>query len=246
MFYLINSLWNYTCLFKKLYANYSSLINKNKDEIEDTEINKMVQELIPYIDRCGCVCIKFTQWLTPMLEMVFNPTNKHPYWLRIREKYYENCVDHSLNYTLSLYEREFGHKFNSRYEVIDIIGSGSIGQVYKIKSKETNHFYAMKVFHPNVKYDMWLFKYIVSKLLSYNTILDKINQVLPMNIVEFIDDFEKQTDMYLEANNLLRLSDNYKDNEYIHIPRLIGFSENILLMTYEEGSSIDDLYISDY
>ena len=44
------------------------------------------------------------------------------------------------------------------YEIIDIIGSGSIGQVYKIKCKKSNKYHVMKVKHPNIESQIILFE----------------------------------------------------------------------------------------
>ena len=71
-------------------------------------------------------------------------------------------------------------------------------------------------------------------------------KVLPYNIDSFLDLFEKQIDLIWEANNLCRLRQNYKTNDYIQFPELIRFSENIVLMTYEEGVSIDSESVSQY
>ena len=39
---------------------------------------------------------------------------------------------------------------NPDFEIIDILGSGSIGQVYLIRNIETKKEYALKVIHPNI------------------------------------------------------------------------------------------------
>lgn len=247
MFYLLNSLWNYSCLTWKIYQNYFMVQNKIiKDELNESTINQVVQDLIPYIDRCGCVCIKFTQWITPILDLMYNKEYNEPYWLRMLEKYYEDCKDHSLNYSLRLFKKEMNYDFNTKYEIVDIIGSGSIGQVYKIKSINSDKIFAMKILHPNVGYDMWIFRKITNIVLNNNRIKQIIKKLLPIDLHAFILDFEKQVDMYREAGNLLRMSYNYKDNDYINIPRLVSFSPNILLMEYEEGFSIDDKSLSEY
>ena len=42
------------------------------------------------------------------------------------------------------------NQFMKNMKIINIIGSGSIGQVYKIKDKRTNEFYALKCIHPDI------------------------------------------------------------------------------------------------
>ena len=246
MFYLLNSLWNYGKFFMKLRSYYYKLKDRSLDTITDSEINEYIQEALPYIDRCGCVCIKFTQWITPMLDIIINKHKKEPYWLRTLEKYYENCSDHSIKYTYDTYEKQYGEPLEQSYEIVDLIGSGSIGQVYKIKSIQKDEYFAMKVMHPNVHYDMWIFKNLVYCILHSKKIRDIIVDILPVDIMSFICDFERQIDMNHEANNLLKMAHMYKDNEYIIIPNLISFKNDIIIMDYQDGLSIDDQSISEY
>ena len=42
------------------------------------------------------------------------------------------------------------------------------------------------------------------------------------------------------------MSNVYKDNDFNHIPSLVKFSENIMIMEFEEGLSIDDESLNDY
>lgn len=243
MFKLLLSIYNYTKLIYKVSSFYNLSLTK---EIEEEDINTFVQTIIPNIKSCGCVCIKFSQWVTPILDILYNEIDKEPYWLKTLEKFYENCPDHSLEYTFSQYKIDFKEDFNDTYELLDIIGSGSIGQVYKIKHRLTNKYYAMKIIHPNVHYDMWFFKIIITILLRIPHTNRLIYNVLPYDISKFISLFEEQIDMINESNNLCQMSENYKDNSMIIIPTILKCSHNILVMSYEDGVDIDNSYISEY
>ena len=80
---------------------------------------------------------------------MYNKDNKQTEWLNRLEKFYENCNTHEINHTERVYQKEFNEKLSDKYEIIDIIGSGSIGQVYQIKHRESQEYFAMKVLHPN-------------------------------------------------------------------------------------------------
>ena len=240
---MIRTIWNYTSLAKHIHSFY---VNCQSCSPKESDINTFVDDLIPLIKGCGCVCIKFCQWITPILDTLYNERDKHPPWLTTLETFYENCPDHSIEHTLNQYKQDFGSSFSDTYELLNIIGSGSIGQVYKIKHKFTNDIFAMKVLHPNVRYDMRVFKYICQILLKIPYTHNIIYNVLPYDIPAFIDLFEEQLDMINEANNLSLMSYHYKDNQLIQIPSLIKCSTNILLMSYEEGETIDDIDISEY
>ena len=253
MFQFLASTYRYSLLLwniRKIYEQY-----KSKDKLDDNDLNTITLQMIPYIEKCGCVCIKFCQWLTPILDILLNvkqeshnqlTNDRKPYWLASLEKFYENCSDHSLEYTCQVYKQDFNSSLIKDYQVVSIIGSGSIGQVYKLKSLKDNQYYAMKVVHPSVSYDMKYFKRILTICFKINYLKTIFRKVLPYNIDSFLDLFEKQIDLIWEANNLCRLRQNYKTNDYIQFPELIRFSENIVLMTYEEGVSIDSESVSQY
>ena len=44
----------------------------------------------------------------------------------------------------------------------------------------------------------------------------------------------------------MRMRKNYEDNNLVIIPEVYLYSNNILIMSYEEGEHIDDIQISDY
>lgn len=243
MFRILRSLWNYSCLTYYIIKFYNS---SKLTTIKENDINQFIHKIIPYIKGCGCVCIKFAQWTTPILDNLYNDINKEPYWLKQLEKFYEQCSDHSLDYTLERYKLDFNVDLCDDYTIEDIIGSGSVGQVYKIKNKHTKIDFAMKVLHPNVYFDMWFMKKIIWLLLWIPYTHKIIYDILPIDIYSFVSEFETQIDMINEANNLCNMKYLYKDNSMIVIPHLIKCSSNILIMSYEEGESIDDSSQSEY
>lgn len=243
MFHILHSLWNYGWLAHYIIQFYQ--LSRRKD-INENDINLFIHNLIPSIEKCGCVCTKFAQWITPILDNLYNKIDEEPYWFKKLERFYENCQDHSLEYTIDIYNKDFKTDFYDRYTIEDMIGSGSIGQVYKIKDNHTKIDYAMKVLHPNVYYDMWLMKKIINLLLWIPYTQKIIYDILPIDIYEFVDIFEKQIDMIHEANNLCRMKYLHKNNYMIIIPDLISCSPNIIIMSYEDGETLDSSKQSDY
>ena len=61
--------------------------------------------------------------------------NSKPLWLKKLENFYENCDNHDFEYTLNAYQASFKRNLLQDYEILDIIGSGSIGQVYLLQEK---------------------------------------------------------------------------------------------------------------
>ena len=249
MIYFIKYFYHYTHLIY-IVTNYIKEYNETGHNLS------MIDDIIQNIKSCGSVAIKFCQWITPKLEVMHLDEENilkedKPLWLKKFEGFYEDCDNHSIDYTLSHYKEVFNEDFNDSYEILDIIGSGSIGQVYLIQEKPLTHFserkkYVMKIIHPDVKYQINFFrKYysLVSKIPSVKNIL---NQKFPFDIYAFIDQFNEQSNFINESNHLLRFKEYYKDNNFIIIPELITCSETIMIMSYEEGISFDDVDINKY
>ena len=85
-----------------IFINYTKLIvwstiyyfQKDKSEIIFEIINKNIKE-------CGCVAIKFTQWILPKLEIIYNIDNEDPKyeWFFNLERLYEDCDHHDIKHT---------------------------------------------------------------------------------------------------------------------------------------------------
>ena len=216
----------------------------------------LLDNIIERVKTCGSVAIKFCQWITPKLEIIYLEeediiTDEKPLWLSKLEDLYENCNDHSSEYTFDHYREVFKRDFNESYELLDSIGSGSIGQVYLIQDKPlTKHTvkqkYVMKIQHPNVKYEINFFRnfYMIMKLVpSINKLL---RETFPFDINNFIDQFNEQSDFVNESNHLLQFKEHYKDNDYIVIPELIKTSPSIMIMSYEEGQTFEKIEADKY
>ena len=94
-----------------------------------TDITYFINKIVPSVKYCGCVCIKFCQWLTPILENVYTDiTNTDKKWLTILEQFYENCSEQSVIYTLQTYKNDFGENLYDKYEII----STSLGVPFAI------------------------------------------------------------------------------------------------------------------
>ena len=243
MFHWLSYAWNYTILFTCLNRCYQEY------QGGQIQLNELVDLLIPKIANCGSVMIKFCQWITPKMELLFldekrlyEATYEKPRWIKKLEVFLEDCPEHQLSYTLQQYEEIFGDKLTDRYTIIHTLGSGSIGQVYLIQDKQTKAKHVLKIQHPNIGYQITYFQtmYTLVYLLPHMRVLF---QKIPFDIYDFIESFREQSDFISEANHLLRMKDIYKDNDMILIPELISVSKTIMIMGYLEGTSFDDLEI---
>ena len=219
--------------YAKLVYNLRKLINMKEYD------NILVKRIISNIKDSGAIAIKLGQWSIPKLELTY----ENKVWLNDCEELYDNCNVHSIEHTKDLYKKTFNKNLEDDYIIEGILGSGSIGQVYKVKNINTGEKEVIKVRHPNIDNELWLFKIIYSIL---NKLYKNIGKSFPFDIESFIDSFEQQIYFINEANNILYYYKIYKDNEYICIPEIKSVSESILIMSYEDSTTIDNKLITDY
>uniref|UniRef100_A0A6C0BT22 Protein kinase domain-containing protein n=1 Tax=viral metagenome TaxID=1070528 RepID=A0A6C0BT22_9ZZZZ len=238
------NIYNYFKLCYRLYSYYSFYQNNNEHNIT------ILDNIIFSVQECGSVMIKFCQWITPKLELIYLDTvqkdEEKPQWLIKLENFYEKCENHSLEYTKNHYYHIFNENIEDKYSIGDIIGSGSIGQTYLLTEKSTGNEYVMKILHPNVKKQISFFKRFMKIILYFSCIKNKFKKIFPFDLFEFIDQFNQQTNFIDESNHLLYFYKEYENNNFIIIPRLIKCSQSIIIMTYEKGVSLDDSKLDDY
>ena len=235
MFRTIYNYYKISNIVRNLYNSY--LENNTIDELN-------IIKLYDIIRNSGCVCIKFFQWILPLIEINFKEV---PSWFKILEKIYDNCIIHDKEHTLNIFKKEHGYDFNERYELQNVIASGSIGQVYKIKEIYTDKILALKVLHPDVSRDIWYFK-IFSKIILYIPRFKRLlMNYLPVDISDFIKEFNEQTDMINEAQNMNTYLEAFSDSSHVYrIPKPISYTKNTLIMTYEKSKKFEDLDCSEY
>ena len=226
----LSKLLSYSFYIKKKYDYYHKISDKDLNII-----NK-------YINNCGCIVIKCVQWLIPILDK----EDIDDKILNMLSNVYENNLNQDIKYTNKIYKYQFNKDISDEYDIIDVIGSGSIGQVYKIKCKKSGEKYVMKVKHPNIETQINVFKNIFTYIYNIKIFNKLFYKYFPFNLIDFLDDFYKQSDFINESNNILYFYHKYQDNPYIIIPKLIKTSENIIIMEYIDGTCLDDLDINEY
>lgn len=199
------------------------------------------------INQNGCLVIKLTQWLTSRLNVSYE--NEKPLWLKKLNLFFEQCPIHNLSLSNLAYKELTGNNLWDDYEMNDdIVSSGSIGQVYKYWHKESKQYQAIKIKHPNIASEILIpKKFIISimKILKYIKYLNKY--IVPIDLNGFFINLDFQIDFCIEAKNLLRMSEIFKDEDFIIIPKLYNYNSSILIMSYEEGKYFDNLKeISDF
>ena len=198
--------------------------------------DKIVKILLKNVHSCGVIPIKIIQWGLPILKLI----NIDKKILDIFENTYEKCPIHELDYTKKLYKSDFYNDIDNDYKIIESVGSGSIAQVYKIQDIKTNEFYAMKVIHPDAIKNFNKIKFYLKIIFT----IFKFSNIVPTDLNNFLKQFRQQLDLVNESNNILKFSELYKNDNLFLIPELYKFSENIIIMDYIEGKSIETININ--
>ena len=199
--------------------------------------------LIKNINDCGCICIKCIQWMIPILE---NQNVDENLISKLNNLYHDCTIYHDIEYTKTQYKKAFYQNIEQNYDICEIIGSGSIATAYKIKSKKDEKYYVMKIIHPQIKTDIIFFKRLLRIIYNIRYFKNLFYEYFPFDLIEFLEDFYKQSDFINECNNLIKFKKDYENVPYIIIPELYKSSQNIIIMEYIEGVCIDDTDISEY
>ena len=198
--------------------------------------NEFVSNLKKSIDGCGMIVIKMVQATIPIIELRKLLQNDKIF-KKIKmdlDDYYSNCNEHYMEHTLKLYKKSFKKPFYDDYTIIDLIGSGSVAQVYKIRNKKTNKIHAMKVVHEYSYLDLICFRilyFIVSKIYK--------NDILNIEYSDIYENIINQYSMINEVNNMLLLKHTY-ESDIIKVPNVIQFSDDIIIMDYIENEDISE------
>ena len=159
------------------------------------------------------------------------------------------------------------NKFDSKELFINIqpFSSGSIAQTYEayyyynieniadydiynnIPIKD-NKKLCIKIVHPYLYIQAWWSNLFIKTFLFILSIfgINKFIYDLPFDYYNIYKNFMKQCNMKNEYTNILEFYYKYSDNDYIVIPQPIYANKNILIMTYEEGRSIEYIQDSEY
>lgn len=243
---ICNKYYDYILLIYRLYK-YDEYLKENNNEDNENKIDVIIDN----IQSCGCVMIKFTQWLLPIIESIYFSNTENPIWFQKLEKFYENCNNNDIAYVKQKYYEMFQENFDNKYELIDSIGSGSIGEAFLIETKPIKSYikknrFVMKVKHPGIEDDIQTFDNILNLLFKIHYIKNKFLSYLPIDYKYFIKQFKEQSDFVSEANNLSLFSYYYKDNNHILIPKVINSSYDIIIMEYISGENINNIDINQY
>ena len=228
---IILSLIRYSWYFYSLY-----LVIKNKDNNNDTN-TKNILRLQKAIYDCGPMGVKLIQFLIMYDNFMPKETTE------MLQFTLEDCKQHSWNETKNIYFKNFNKNISDDFKIETeepcVIGSGSIGQVYKLYNYNLQKYVAIKVRHPNIDSEIKEFVLTVDVIIK---ILSIFIQIPYLTIIDlFKNNIAIQNDFIIEANNTNKYAENFKNDRNIIIPEVYYYSTDIIVMSYHNGVSVNTI-----
>ncbi len=200
---------------------------------------KLSKYLFDVITDLGPCYIKLGQALSTRPDLVRQD------WLTELTNLQDNLPPFDHKIALKTIEKELGNPANKLFADFPNkpIASASLGQVYKAKTKD-NKFVAVKVQRPNLEF------IIKRDVVILKIIANFLSPFLPLNIGvgigEIIDEFGKalfeEIDYLKEANNAIRFSNLFKNNQNVFIPKVEKSysSKKVITTSWIDGVKLKD------
>lgn len=215
-------------------------IKKNNNNKKKEKLINKLDELKKCIDCLGFLGIKFTQFF---ISKIFYEKGKR-FIVNYFRDIFDNCPAHDFEYTKQIFKEDFGESLHSYVDIdsMHLFASGSIGQVYKCKKLSNGEDIALKVKHPNINNDLYYFNSLIGLLKLIQKIpYFKRKFKLLFNFDEFRNHLVNQSDFSIEAKHCEKFYEDYEDNKFIIIPKVIKYTNRILISTFEDGIDFSDV-----
>lgn len=211
---------------------------KYSDKIEEINSYTFYERIRMAIEEMGPVHIKFGQMLSNRKDIL-----PEEFIIEL-QKLQDNVEVEKIDVRKKL-DLELGIDVNDYFSEIEEnpMASASIGQVFRAKLK-TGEKVVIKIqrenIRPVVEADLGIMKNLAKTLEKYYDVLKR------MNISEIVESFEKMLNEELslnnELNNMLRFTNNFKNDSRIHVPVVYKTLSNDRILTMEmiEGFKITD------
>jgi predicted unusual protein kinase regulating ubiquinone biosynthesis (AarF/ABC1/UbiB family) len=186
---------------------------------------------------CGVVGTKLLQFIMMHDGFLSAEGKKHFGYV------FEDCDYHRWEDTCRMYAQDFGRCLVEDFELDEdsaiVIGSGSIGQVYKLWDKEERRYMAVKVRHPFIERDTQRFIQNVNWLIA----IFECFIVVPFSFLvkEFLNNIHCQLDYNQEAKNTNQLHGLFAKEDSIIVPRVVRHSSHFIVMDYYDGKKFLEL-----
>lgn len=237
--------YNLLSYFSKLTEYQIENENESEENENESEENDVLDNLLSnleyYIFKVGFVGVKYTQMYISKIMYSNNKVKK-----KIANHFkniFDNCPNHDDSESKKIFESEFNQVLETYIDIdtFEIFASGSIGQVYSAKTKNGEQI-AIKVKHPNINNELEQFHSLINiiKIIQKIPFLKKRFN-LYLDYDDFYNHLVQQVDFKNEVNNNKKFYELYKNNNYLIFPKVINYTNNIIVSSFERGVDFIDL-----
>ena len=215
----------------------AKLLKDNEDD-DDFEVS----DLRYAMEECGPAFIKLGQLLATRPDLVGNEIADDLKLLR------DNTPATPFDEMKLVIEEEIGKSLEEVYSKFDEepLGSASIGQVYRATLKETGQEVAVKVQKPGIleviEPDVKILNKIAATLDKHVSSSRTYN--LPAMAQEFERSIFKELDYMEEVRNIGKITNNFRDVDYIKFPEVYPeyCTSKLITMELIDGYEVTDLF----
>lgn len=195
------------------------------------------------VESSGAAVIKLMQWAGSRPDLFGHD------FCSVFSALQDSTTPHAFRHTDAAMRQSFGLDWRDRIQLLNILGSGCIGQVYRGKvlvgegTRQVMKEVAVKVLHPNVEddidADLDLLRLAV-RVVENVPLLFK--GVYWMNLQAIVEDFagmlKLQLDLRNEAENLARFNSNFANDPSVVFPQIVPNYEptkDVLIESFCDG-----------
>lgn len=190
-----------------------------------------IKEIVDNINNSNLVWQKFAQLLSYHEDLIGAELA-----IELQKLLYD-CPAHEHAYSAKIIRQDFGSDLDT--DQMEMIGSGTIAQVYKIWDITLNKHVVVKIKHPNADKD------ILEALSSYENVRNSYFMPIKFKCLcdFFFQGLKQQVNMKRELRNCETISSLFekrsekKNNLYV-FPVMLRYSRNCVIMTYEPSTPI--------
>ncbi|CCK81494.1 ABC1 kinase family protein [Desulfobacula toluolica] len=212
------------------------VVNKH-EKVEKLSKNQRIRMAL---EELGPTFIKMGQILSSRPDLI--PVDL----LNELEKLQDHVKPFEFEHVKTIIASEFGKSHEKIFDSIEetAFASASIGQVHRAQTHNHDQI-AVKIQRPGIRKtietDLEIMLHLAS-IMENN--IEEVALFKPVKIVEeFAKTLEKELDYSIEASNMQRMAQQFKDDKTIQIPKVYGAesSERVLAMEYIRGIKADDV-----
>lgn len=194
--------------------------------------------VVRFFEKAGGCWIKLGQWATTRPDIF--PTALMDELVVLQD----HCPSHSFEQTKEIIKKNYNVELEDLFDEFGQVplASGTIAQVHKAYLKISGESVAIKVLHPGIETKIQ----IDLEILDFFAMLFSLNPSskwmgLRDSVQQFANTMTDQLDMRLEARNLMRFNQNFKDNKYVIFPHVIDHmsTKEVLVESFEFGQSLN-------